>query len=536
MRDRPTTPGRLAPGRSEMVAAIDQWRSVAGPYAALFDLLPLPVSVSQLPEAVFVDVNRAFVETFDLPREEILGRTSVEIGIDLGAEARERIQRELQEHGQVSNIEVPLTLRGRGARVLRVDVRHFEVRGQRYSVQMTFDVTEQRRNQAALVDSEEQLRTAQKLEAVGRLAGGVAHDFNNMLSVVLANADFGLEAVRKGDPLYVDLTEIRGAAERAAGLTRQLLAFSRRQILEPEVLSLNHVIKGIEGMLRRLIGEDIAVTLDLAKELANVRADPGQIEQVIMNLAVNARDAMPRGGRLVLATTNTDVDPAWGATHGLPPGRFVVMSVRDTGVGMDAATRQRIFEPFFTTKEKGKGTGLGLSTVYGIVTQSGGHIRVESEPGRGATFRIYLPLVEAAVEEARRRPEPARARGQETVLVVEDEEVVRRVIERILKKAGYEVMTAASGGDALLLCERHPGSIDLLLTDVVMPQMSGRELAERLAQVRKGLRVLFMSGYTDDAIVHHGVQQSPGHFVGKPFAASELTAKVRTVLDEPASV
>ena len=380
---------------------------------------------------------------------------------------------------------------------------------------------------------EEQLHSSQKLEAVGRLAGGVAHDFNNLLSVVLANAEFALDAVRRGDPLFRDLTEIRAAAERAASLTRQLLAFSRRQILEPEVLTLNHVVSGIEGMLKRLIGEDVEVSLELERELGNVIADPGQIEQVIMNLAVNARDAMPKGGTLKILTANREIDERSAARHEpVRPGSYVMLAVTDSGAGMDAATRERIFEPFFTTKEKGKGTGLGLSMVHGIVNQSGGTISVHSEPGRGSSFHVYLPRVDAPVADGRRRPEPVDATGRETILLVEDEEVVRRVTERILKKAGYTVLSAASGGDALLLCERHTGPIDLMLTDVVMPHMSGRELSERVSGLRPGLKVLFMSGYTDDAILQHGVMQSAARFVGKPFSAAELTAKVRALLDE----
>ncbi len=395
------------------------------------------------------------------------------------------------------------------------------------------DISARKRAEEQRHRLEEQLHNSQRLEAVGRLAGGVAHDFNNMLSVVLANADFALEAVRKGDPLYVDLSEIRGAAERAGQLTQQLLAFSRRQILEPEVVSLNHVVVGIEGMLRRLIGEDVVVTLDLAADLGNVLADPGQLEQVIMNLAINARDAMPRGGRLTLTTGNRVLDEAEAGTLGTArAGPSVMLAVADTGTGMDAATRERVFEPFFTTKEKGKGTGLGLSTVHGIVTQSGGAIVVDSEVGRGSTFRVLLPRVAASVTEGKRRVAPAKAAGNETVLLIEDEEVVRRVIERVLKRAGYTVLAAASGGDALLLCEQHAGPIHLVLTDVVMPQMSGREVAERLARVRPELRVLYMSGYTDDAIVQHGVAQSTVRFVAKPFSAAELSAKVRAVLDE----
>jgi len=377
-----------------------------------------------------------------------------------------------------------------------------------------------------------QLLMSQKLESIGRLAGGVAHDFNNLLSVVLGYTGFALEAVREGDPLREDLEEIRRAGERAAALTRQLLAFSRKQILEPEVLNLNKVVGGLENMLRRLLGEDVEIQVGLAADLGNALADPGQLEQVIMNLAVNARDAMPEGGRLTVETANAVLDEEYADLHvAIRPGRYVMLSVTDSGCGMDAATKEHIFEPFFTTKEKDKGTGLGLSIVYGIVKQSGGYIWVYSEPGRGTTFKIYLPRVDGAETAPERTPTRA-ATGRETVLVVEDELAVRRIAERILARAGYQVVTAASGEDALLLGERLGGRLSLLLTDVVMPRMNGGELAGRLAALCPGLRTLFMSGYADLAIVHNHILLPGTHFIGKPFSATELTARVREALDD----
>ncbi|MBI5509510.1 MAG: GAF domain-containing protein [Deltaproteobacteria bacterium] len=388
------------------------------------------------------------------------------------------------------------------------------------------DVTEQRQ-------TEEQLKLAQRLEAVGRLAGGVAHDFNNLLSVIISYAGFAASELRESDPIRADIVEIESAGKRAASLTRQLLAFSRKQLLEPEVLSLNKVVGGIESMLRRLLGEDIDIEVHLAEDLGSIMADPGQIEQVIMNLAVNARDAMPRGGKLTVETANVVLDEEYANQHiAVKPGRYVMLSVTDTGTGMDPAVKEHLFEPFFTTKEKGKGTGLGLSTVYGIVKQSGGNVWVYSEVGQGTTFKVYLPRVDAPAVETTRRSMPAIARGSETVLVVEDEDAVRRLAERILRSAGYKVLAAASGGDALLLWEKHRGEIDLLLTDVVMPQMSGRELAERLGKPCPTLKVLYMSGYTDNAIVHHGVLDPGTRFIGKPFSTTELTRKVREALDE----
>jgi PAS domain S-box-containing protein len=392
---------------------------------------------------------------------------------------------------------------------------------------LTEDVTDRRR-------TEEHLLLSQRLEAVGRLAGGVAHDFNNLLSVIISYAGFAMDELHESDPIRADVLEIRNAGQRAAALTRQLLAFSRKQVLQPEVLNLNGVISGIEKMLRRLLGEDIDITVSLAENLALVEADPGQIEQVVMNLAVNARDAMPTGGALTIETSNVLLDKAYADQHiAVKPGRFVLLSISDTGCGMDAETREHVFEPFFTTKEKGKGTGLGLAMVYGIVKQSGGSIWVYSEPGYGTTFKVYLPSRIGSESGFRVRPELPAMKGSETVLVVEDEEAVGKLTARILRKAGYRVILATSGGDAIMLFEKHGSAIDLLLSDVVMPQTSGRELAERLLQMNPRLKVLYMSGYTDSAIVHHGVLDAGTSFISKPFSTADLTTKVREVLDAP---
>jgi two-component system cell cycle sensor histidine kinase/response regulator CckA len=377
-----------------------------------------------------------------------------------------------------------------------------------------------------------QLLVSQKFEAIGRLAGGVAHDFNNLLSAILSYASFAVDALRPGDPLRADLEGIQQAGERAAALTRQLLAFSRQQRLEPEVLSLNAIVTGVESMLRRLLGETIEIGIRLDDDLGSVVADAGQLEQVIMNLAVNARDAMPRGGTLTIDTANVELDEGYASQHvTVEPGRFVMLAVTDSGAGMDAATQERIFEPFFTTKERGKGTGLGLATVYGIVKQSGGSIWVYSELGRGTTFKVYLPRVDAAVSEAKQRPVSVMAAGSETVLVVEDEDVVRIIVERILRNAGYRVLAAGNGDEALMLAEQHGGRIDLLLTDVMMPRMSGPQLAERIAARWTGLETLYMSGYADNAILQSGMLNPGMRFLDKPFSAAELTRKVREALD-----
>jgi signal transduction histidine kinase len=394
---------------------------------------------------------------------------------------------------------------------------------------------ERKRAEAERASLEQQLRMSQRLEAVGSLAGGVAHDFNNLLSVILCCTEFAMAKVREDDHVRDELREVKKAGERAVALTRQLLAFSRKQVLQPVVLNLNQIAAGVEKMLRRILGEDIDYVQVLAPDLSMVRADPGQIEQVLMNLVVNARDAMPGGGKLTIETSNVDLDEEYAARHvAVKPGPYVHFAVSDTGCGMDAKTQARIFEPFFTTKEKGKGTGLGLSTVYGIVKQSGGNIWVYSEPGQGTTFKVYLPreLSGSTTVTASRLAAVATApTATETILVVEDEEAVCNIAKRILCAAGYTVLTAASPDEALLTCNAHRGKMHLLLTDVVMPQMSGRVLAERLVLARPGIKVLYMSGYTDEAIVHQGTLDPGTHFIAKPFSAADLTRKVREVLD-----
>ena len=388
------------------------------------------------------------------------------------------------------------------------------------------DITAQRR-------LEEQIRQAVKVEAVGRLAGGIAHDFNNILTAILGTTQLLQRELGPDDPHYTDVEEIRLAAERAADLTRQLLAYSRRQVLAPRVLDLNAVVLSLDHMLRRLIGEDVALINALAPQVAAVRADPGQIEQVIVNLALNARDAMPGGGTLTMDTANVELDAAFARTHpGAVPGSYVRLRVRDSGTGMDAGTRAHMFEPFFTTKSVGKGTGLGLATVYGIVKQSGGYISVESEPGRGSVFTILLPRTSDTPDATASTALPDQpARGTETILLVEDEEAVRTLSDRVLSKLGYSVLPAQSGADALRVAERHRGPIDLVLTDVVMPGLSGRDLVRQLAAVRPGTKVLYISGYSDEAIARHGVLDPGTAFLQKPFTPDRLADKVREVID-----
>ena len=380
---------------------------------------------------------------------------------------------------------------------------------------------------------EAQLRQAQKMEAVGRLAGGIAHDFNNLLTAIIGYTDLALADLREGDPMRQDMEEILRAAHRAAGLTRQLLAFSRQQVLAPRVLDLNEVVQTVDKMLGRLVGEDIELQSVLAPGLGHIKADPGQLEQVIVNLAVNARDAMPTGGKLTIETADVEMAETRGRDlTTVPAGRYVMLAITDSGTGMDEDTKARIFEPFFTTKEQGKGTGLGLATVYGIVKQSGGFIWVYSEPGHGTTFKIYLPRVEGAAD-ALAPPVGTAAvpRGTETVLIVEDEEAVRALAKTALARKGYRVLEAANGGEALLLCESERAPIHLLVTDVVMPGLGGADLAQRLAPLRSEMKVLFISGYTDRAAARHGTMQPGAAYLEKPFSLDALARKVREVLD-----
>ncbi len=408
------------------------------------------------------------------------------------------------------------------------------------NISVSIDLTERRQAEAgraraeeALRQSVEQLRQAQKMEAVGRLAGGVAHDFNNVLSVILSYGEFLIADLKPGDPMRADVEEIRKAAERAAGLTRQLLLFSRQQIVEPQVVDLHDVLVNMDKMLQRILGEDVELVSVPGKGAGRVQADPSHIEQVILNLVVNARDAMPTGGKLTIETADVVLDEDFAMRH-LPvkAGPHVMLAVTDTGVGMDRETQARIFEPFFTTKGVGKGTGLGLSTVFGIVQQSGGTIWVYSEPGQGTTFKVYLPRVDTEVDPARPHVAPATLRGTETILIVEDEEQVRTTAVSILRRQGYRILVSEHPGEALLVCEQHPEAIDLLLTDVVMPQMSGPELARRVRETRPAIKVLCMSGYTDDTVVRHGIVESGVAFIQKPLTPTALSQKVRQVLDD----
>ena len=419
-----------------------------------------------------------------------------------------------------------LTGDGRRIPVSQVLVAHKAAIGDvRFLSTIMRDLTEQK-------GLEEQLRQAQKMESVARLAGGLAHDFNNMLTVITATAELAATSLPANDPMLSDLAAILEAGARAGALTRQLLAFGRKQILQPTIVNLNTVVASVEAMLRRVIGEHIDLTVVPAGDLASVRVDLGQIEQVILNLVINGRDAMPDGGRLIIRTDNVVLDETYTRTQpGVQPGPYVLLAISDNGSGMDEATRQRVFEPFFTTKGLGQGTGLGLSSAYGTVKQSGGDIWVYSEVGRGTTVKVYLPQVDGAPRQGRAPPSEMSAGGTETILLVEDDEAIRRVAKRGLSAAGYDVLVAAGGSEALLALERHPGPVHLVVTDVVMPGMSGRELARRLESRNPGIKILYASGFADDAIIHHGVLEESEHFLSKPYTIGVLSRKVRQVLD-----
>ncbi|MDB4929829.1 MAG: domain S-box protein [Myxococcaceae bacterium] len=484
---------------------------------------PVPIVLFDAVTLEFVAVNDAAMTLYGYGREEFLRLRLTDLRLPTEASTGALVCGEGTEEWRGG-----ATHRRKDGTTLQVEIqsRPHRLDGRAVRMAVFQDVTDKQQLEA-------QLRQSQKMEAVGRLAGGVAHDFNNLLSVILGYAELAIGDLRPGEPMRDDLGEIKRAAERAAGLTQQLLAFSRQQILAPRVLDLAEVVAGTEKMLRRLVGEDVALTLLAAPGAALCRVDPGQVEQVVMNLVVNARDAMPAGGQLTIETSAIDLDVAYAAEHlDVAAGRYVLLSVTDTGCGIDKATMARIFEPFFTTKEKGKGTGLGLSTVFGIVKQSGGHVWVYSEPGVGTTFKVYLPRVDERAEALPpSAPLASTDHGTETVLLVEDEEAVRNLVRQVLRRGGYHVIDAANAGQALLHCEQFGARIHLLLTDVIMPQMSGRQLAERLAPMRPDMRVLYMSGYTENSIVHHGVLDAGIAYLAKPVTPARLLKKVREVLD-----
>ena len=473
-------------------------------------------------------VNRRGEEMFGYSREELVG-SRIEILLPESKRSAHRGDREEYfERPRIRPMGIGMDLSGRrkdGKEFpVEVSLSYLKIPEGDFAIAFVSDISQRKQ-------LEDQLMHAQKMEAVGRLAGGVAHDFNNMLTVISGYNRMILDDLSPLDPLRGYAEEVLKAADRAGALTNQLLAFSRRQIMKPRVINVNAVVEQTEKMLRRLIGEDIDLAFGLAADVGNIRADPGHVEQAIMNLAVNARDAMPLGGRLTVETANAELDETYARTHmGVTPGEFVMIAVSDTGHGMDAETKRHIFEPFFTTKEKGKGTGLGLATVYGMVKQAGGDIWVYSEPHRGTTFKLYFPRVKESVTDTEHANSDSPHGNRETILVVEDERAVRDLTVRMLQRLGYSVLIAASGDEAIRISASHTERIPLLLTDVVMPQMSGRQLADILATTRPDMKVIYLSGYTENTVLHHGVLDAGIEFLPKPFSREVLAKKIKDVL------
>ncbi|MEI9941761.1 MAG: response regulator [Pseudomonadota bacterium] len=486
-------------------------------------------------DGTFIDINRAAEEMFGYRRDEVVGKTVQDLGLfhrDSLAAARSMANDCLagEACSPTELIVVP-----RSGHELVVEARTVSVRVRDGLAILTAlrDVSARKQAEIAHRRLEEQLRQASKMEAVGRLAGGVAHDFNNLLTGIRGFTDILISGVREGDPAHGDLLEIQRATQRAATLTGQLLAFSRKQLVEPVVVDLNQLLAGAMRILERLIGEDVQVAFRPGANLRAVRVDPSGMEQVLINLAVNARDAMPQGGQLSIETSEVEVDAELCQNHlDARPGPHLLLSVKDTGVGMSEGVLSRLFEPFFTTKGPGRGTGLGLSIIYGIIQQSGGFVHVESDVGHGSTFRIYLPAVLEKPVAPLAFVEPELPKGSETILLVEDEVLVRSLVSKFLHSQGYRVLSAARGSDAIQLAAEHGTRIDLLLSDVILPNMNGRQIYERLAVTMPQLRVLFMSGYTENIIAPHGVLEGGFYFVQKPFSLKELARKVREALGE----
>jgi len=496
-------------------------------FSKAFHASPTLIGISTLKDGCYIDVNESFTRITGYSRAEAIGRTSTELNIFANLEDRDKLAKMLREQGSLHNVEASIRVKSGEVRIGLFSAELIDIRGEQCLLAVVDDITERRRLEA-------QLHQAQKMEAIGRLAGGVSHDFNNLLTSIMGYTELALLALHPGDPIRSDLEGIQKTAERAANLTRQLLAFARKQVINPTVLNLNDLILNVDKMLRRLIGEDIELVTLPAPDLGQVKADPGQLEQVLLNLAVNARDAMPTGGKLTIETANIVLGEDYAHQHPeVTPGEYTMLTISDTGTGMTEEVKSRIFEPFFTTKEKSKGTGLGLATCFGIVKQNDGHIWVDSELDRGTTFKICLPRVRKAVSPTIPQEKSGDLpRGTETVLLVEDEPAVRDLAKRVLRGQGFKVLDAANGEEALRVVREHAGArIELLLTDVVMPRMGGRELADRLKATYPELKILFTSGYTDKANTHFGTLEPGMAFLQKPFTPEALIHQVREILD-----
>jgi len=521
---------RLRAEAAERRQALEALRESEERFRVAFDTSPDAITMTRLSDGVMVAVNQGFSQLAGWTREEAVGRSSLDLGLWVDPADRQRMADALRRGEAVRNLEYSFRFKDGRIGIGLLSAQLVQLRGESLTLGVTRDITDRKRVEAEHERLQDELRQAQKMEAIGRLAGGVAHDFNNLLTVIGTNANLSLMDLPPGDPSRTSFLDIRDATRRATELTRQLLAFGRRQVIEPRSIDLSRQVAGMQSMLRRLLGEDVELAFDLDASLPPVMADPSQAEQVVVNLAVNARDAVEAGGRITLATRLATV-PEEASSTGRPAGRYGVLSVSDTGAGMTHEVQAHVFEPFFTTKRRG--TGLGLSTVYGIARQHGGFVEVESETGRGSTFRVHFPVaVGAAVPAPLRAAETADLpRGTETVLLVEDEDAVRSATRALLERLGYRVFTARDGREAIDVTDGHEGPVDLVVTDVVMPRMNGRELAAELAARRPGLPVLFVSGYSQEVVARNGLLDPGITLLRKPYEPAELARAVRERLD-----
>jgi two-component system cell cycle sensor histidine kinase/response regulator CckA len=491
-------------------------------FRLLFEENPQPMWVFEGDSLKFLEANAAAAALYGFTGEEFRGMSLADIQ---GKGETQRFTEWLRQPDRPTVSSWRHCTKDGRLIDIEMAVHQIAYGGRKAQLAILLDITGRR-------DLENQLRQSQKMEAIGLLAGGVAHDFNNLLTIITGYSQLILNNLGPSDNNRHSAEQILKAGERAAALTRQLLAFSRRQVLQPKVLDLNRLVTSLSTMLRRLIGEDVDLRVELGSDLGRVSADPSQIEQVLMNLVINSRDAMPQGGALTIETANVTLDSAYAGRHiAVKPGPYVLLAVSDNGAGMDAATKARLFEPFFTTKGVGRGTGLGLSTVFGIVKQSGGSLEVYSEPGRGTSFKVYLPRIDQPVALEAEGPKTQAWRGSETILLVEDDDMVRNLVRETLERHGYKVLDSAGPLDARRVVENHRSPIHLLITDVVMPKVSGRELAEQMVRERPSMKVLYMSGYTDNAVVNSGILKKEVAFLQKPFTPGALIDKVREVLE-----
>ncbi len=497
-----------------------------------FQTSPDAINLNRLEDGVYIDINDGFTKLMGYTRKDVVGKSSLALDIWADPEDRQRLVAGLKKHGIVENLEAEFTDKNGENKTALMSARILRINKEDLILSITRDITERKKAQQEKEKLQAQLTQAQKMESVGRLAGGVAHDFNNMLTVILGYTQAAMEEMDPSGNMHKNLQEVLNAAQRSADLTKQLLAFARKQVINPKILNLNHTVKHMITMLQRLIGEDIDLLWQPCKNLWYVKMDPSQIDQILANLCVNARDAISGVGKITIETGKKTFDQDYCARNqGFIPGDFVMLAVSDNGCGMDRHTQDNLFEPFFTTKDVGKGTGLGLATIYGIVKQNSGFINVYSEPGQGTTFKIYLPRYMS--QTGHQDLPPAHGQipgGTETILLVEDETAILQMTRMMLERQGYSVLAAATPGEALDLAKNHQGSIHLLLTDVVMPKMHGRDLAERIAALYPDLKFVFMSGYTANVIAHHGVLDPGVHFLQKPFSITDLAAKVRMAL------